>query len=135
MNKQMEDLETARQSVAKAVSGVDEVTQRFERRINEITEFQRLNDERFRQEWTGFKSDDVKRWTNYMLSQEEQNRENAQQLKDLAAQVLEVDDLTATLHDQLETLSRNTLLHIQSILMAYQSSIQDMAPIIEKKTG
>ena len=135
MNKQIEDLETARQSVAKAVSGVDEVTQRFERRINEITEFQRLNDERFRQEWTGFKSDDVKRWTNYMLSQEEQNRENAQQLKDLAAQVLEVDDLTATLHDQLETLSRNTLLHIQSILMAYQSSIQDMAPIIEKKTG
>ena len=70
-----------------------------------------------------------------MLSQEEQNRENAQQLKDLAAQVLEVDDLTATLHDQLETLSRNTLLHIQSILMAYQSSIQDMAPIIETKTG
>ena len=135
MNKQIEDLETARQSVAKAVSGVDEVTQRFERRINEITEFQRLNDKRFRQEWTGFKSDDVKRWTNYMLSQEEQNRENAQQLKDLAAQVLEVDDLTATLHDQLETLSRNTLLHIQSILMAYQSSIQDMAPIIEKKTG
>ncbi len=135
LNKQMEDLEAARQAVSKAVSGVDEVTQRFERRINEITEFQRLNDERFRQEWTGFKSDDVKRWTNYMLSQEEQSRENAQQFKDLAAQLQEVDDLTASIRDQLEVLNRSTLRHIQSILMAYQNSIQEIAPSLEKKSG
>ena len=135
LNKQMEDLEAARQAVSKAVSGADEVTQRFERRINEITEFQRLNDERFRQEWTGFKSDDVKRWTNYMLSQEEQSRENAQQFKDLAAQLQEVDDLTASIRDQLEVLNRSTLRHIQSILMAYQNSIQEIAPSLEKKSG
>ena len=135
LNKQMEDLEAARQAVSKAVSGADEVTQRFERRINEITEFQRLNDERFRQEWTGFKSDDVKRWTNYMLSQEEQSRENAQQFKDLAAQLQEVDDLTASIRDQLEVLNRSTLRHVQSILMAYQNSIQEIAPSLEKKTG
>ena len=135
LNKQMEDLEPARQAVSKAVSGVDDVTQRFERRINEITEFQRLNDERFRQEWTGFKSDDVKRWTNYMLSQEEQSRENSQQFKDLSAQLQEMDDLTSTLRDQLDTLSRSTLRHVQSILMAYQNSIQEVAPSLEKKTG
>lgn len=135
LNKQMEDLEAARQAVSKAVSGADEVTQHFERRINEITEFQRLNDERFRQEWTGFKSDDVKRWTNYMLSQEEQSRENAQQFKDLAAQLQEVDDLTASIRDQLELLNRSTLRHVQSILMAYQNSIQEIAPSLEKKTG
>jgi DNA repair exonuclease SbcCD ATPase subunit len=135
LNKQMEDLEAARQAVSKAVSGVDEVTQRFERRINEITEFQRLNDERFRQEWTGFKSDDVKRWTNYMLSQEELSRENAQQFKDLTAQLQEVDDLTSSIRDQLDTLSRSTLHHVQSILMAYQNSIQEIAPSLDKKTG
>jgi chromosome segregation ATPase len=135
LNKQMEDLEAARQAVSKAVSGVDEVTQRFERRINEITEFQRLNDERFRQEWTSFKSDDVKRWTNYMLSQEEQSRENSQQFKDLTNQLQELDDLTSSLRDQLDTLSRSTLRHVQSILMAYQNSIQEVAPSLEKKTG
>ena len=135
LNKQMEHLEAARQAVSKAVSGADEVTQRFERRINEITELQRLNDERFRQEWTGFKSDDVKRWTNYMLSQEEQSRENAQQFKDLAAQLQEVDDLTASIRDQLEVLNRSTLRHLQSILMAYQNSIQEIAPSLEKKSG
>ena len=135
LNKQMEDLEAARQAVSKAVSGVDEVTQRFERRINEISEFQRLNDERFRQEWTGFKSDDVKRWTNYMLSQEEQSRENSQQFKDLTTQLQEVDDLTSSLRDQLDMLSRSTLRHVQSILMAYQNSIQEIAPSLDKKTG
>jgi DNA repair exonuclease SbcCD ATPase subunit len=135
LNQQMEALEAARQAVSKAISNADEVTQRFERRINEISEFQRLNDERFRQEWTSFKSDDVKRWTNYMLSQEEQSRENAQQFKDLTAQLQELADLSSSLRDQLETLSRSTLRHVQSILMAYQNSIQEIAPSLEKKTG
>jgi len=135
LNQQMEALEASRQAVSKAISNADEVTQRFERRINEISEFQRLNDERFRQEWTSFKSDDVKRWTNYMLSQEEQSRENAQQFKDLTAQLQELADLSSSLRDQLETLSRSTLRHVQSILMAYQNSIQEIAPSLDKKTG
>ena len=135
LNKQMEDLEAAREAVNKSVNGLDEVTQRFERRINEISEFQRLNDERFRQEWTGFKSDDVKRWTNYMLSQEEQSRENAQQFKDLTTQLQEVDNLTSSIRDQLDTFSRSVLRHVQSILMAYQNSIQEIAPSLEKKSG
>jgi len=135
LNQQMEALEASRQAVSKAISNADEVTQRFERRINEISEFQRLNDERFRQEWTSFKSDDVKRWTNYMLSQEEQSRENAQQFKDLTAQLQELADLSSSLRDQLEILSRSTLRHVQSILMAYQNSIQEIAPSLDKKTG
>lgn len=135
LNKQFEDLENARQAVSKAVSNIDEVTQRFERRINEISEFQRLNDERFRQEWTGFKSDDVKRWTNYMLSQEEQSRENAQQFKDMSTQLQELDDLTSTLRDQIESLSKSTMRHVRSILLAYQDSIQEITPSLDKKTG
>jgi len=71
LDSQLKELETTRRTVTKALSGVEEVTQRFERRINEISEIQRLNDERFRQEWTAFKADDLKRWTNYSLSQEE----------------------------------------------------------------
>lgn len=135
LNKQMEDLEAARQAVNKAIGNVDEVTQRFERRINEVSEFQRLNDERFRQEWTSFKSDDVKRWANYMLSQEEQSRENVQQFKDLTAQLQELDDLTSSLRDQLEALSRSTSSHLRSILVAYQDSIQEISPLIDKKSG
>ena len=133
LNQQMQDLEAARQAVSKALGNVDEVTQRFERRINEVSEFQRLNDERFRQEWTSFKSDDVKRWANYMLSQEEQTRENVQQFKDLTARLQELDDLSSSLRDQLEALSRSTTSHLRSILVAYQDSIQEISPLLDKK--
>lgn len=133
LNQQMQDLESARQAVSKALGNVDEVTQRFERRINEVSEFQRLNDERFRQEWTSFKSDDVKRWANYMLSQEEQTRENVQQFKDLTARLQELDDLSSSLRDQLEALSRSTTSHLRSILVAYQDSIQEISPLLDKK--
>jgi chromosome segregation ATPase len=133
LNQQMEGLEAARQAVSKALGNVDEVTQRFERRINEVSEFQRLNDERFRQEWTSFKSDDVKRWANFMLSQEERTRENVQQFKDLTARLQELDDLSSSLRDQLEALSRSTMSNLRSILVAYQDSIQEISPLLDKK--
>ena len=40
-----------------------DLNQKLERRINEITEIQRLADDRIRQEWVTFKADDQKRWT------------------------------------------------------------------------
>ena len=74
LSSQIETLENIRLSASKAVQSAEDVTQHFERRINEITELQRLNDDRYRQEWNVFKSDDVKRWANYMLAQDEQHR-------------------------------------------------------------
>jgi hypothetical protein len=68
-------------AVKRSQDSFDEITQKFERRINEITEMSRINEDRFRQEWGGFKNDDQKRWTNYSLSQEEQFREIQRQLE------------------------------------------------------
>lgn len=133
LGSQIETLEKVRLSVTKALENSEDASQRFERRINEITELQRLNDDRYRQEWTNFKSDDVKRWTNYMLAQEEQNRETSQQFADLLRQLQELDDLTASMRDDFDNLSREALRHIQNILLAYQESIQNIAPILDKK--
>ena len=133
LNSQLEDLEASRQAVGKAVAGVDDVVQRFERRINEITEIQRLNDERYRQEWTTFKSDDLKRWTNYMLSQEEQSRETAAQITSSTSTLQELQDLSEKTRDDLDRLTRETVKHVQTILMSYQESIQSVAALIDKK--
>jgi hypothetical protein len=56
---------------------LDDINIRFDRRINELTEMHRLTEERFRQEWISFKTDDQKRWTNYLLTQEEQQQEGS----------------------------------------------------------
>ena len=135
LSSQIDTLEKIRLSVTKAIETSEDSSQRFERRINEITELQRLNDDRYRQEWTNFKSDDVKRWTNYMLAQEEQNRENSQQFAELLRQLQEIDDLTALMRDDLDNLSRETLAHIQTVLIAYQESVQNIAPLLDKKAS
>lgn len=133
LSSQMENLETSRQAISKAISSVDDVVARFERRINEITEIQRLNDERHHQEWTTFKSDDLKRWTNYMLSQEEQSRDAASKLTEVAASLQQLQDLSEQTRDDLDRLARETVKHIQAILSGYQDSIQNIAPLIDKK--
>ncbi len=135
LGSQIETLENARKAVSKAIQSAEEVTQRFERRINEITELQRLNDDRYRQEWTNFKSEDVKRWTNYMLAQEEQNRVSSQQFTDVAKQLDELENVTALLGDELNNLSRETVRHVQKVLLAFQESIQSIAPLTDKKTS
>ncbi|MEA4812577.1 MAG: hypothetical protein VB108_08415 [Anaerolineaceae bacterium] len=133
LNSQMDELEKSRKAVGYAIASVDETTQRFERRINEISEIQRLNDERFRQEWTSFKSDDLKRWTNYMLGQEEASREINQQLENAQQQLQSLGDTTQLTRDELERLTKETVKHIQVLLMAYQESIQSVAPLLDKK--
>jgi len=55
---------------------LDEMLERLERRINEITEMQRLAEDRLKQEWSGFQSDDQKRWNTYKLTIDEHWREH-----------------------------------------------------------
>lgn len=133
LNAQVESLEEARLAVSKSLAQADKMTQQFERRINEISEVQRLNDERFRQEWASFKSDDLKRWANYMLTYEEQNREGNQEIVELNRQIEELKDLSIRNQDAVEVLQRETVRHVQAILRAYQDFIQNVATLLDNK--
>jgi DNA repair exonuclease SbcCD ATPase subunit len=123
IDEQLIGLQEINRSVKKSQSGLDEVTQRFERRINEITEVQRLNEDRFRQEWTTFKSDDQKRWSNYVLSQEEQHREMSRGLENLGERIASLDELFEELQDKLEQLGGEDLKRMQSLLKTIRESI------------
>ena len=117
----------------KSIAGAEEVIERFERRINEITEIQRLNDERFRQEWNSFKGDDLKRWTNYLLGQEEQLRVLSQRLGSAQEELEALKDSSQKSRDDFDKLTRETYRYVQAILGAHQESIQNLAPLAEKK--
>jgi chromosome segregation ATPase len=58
-------LDETHRSIKRLKEITEELLQRVDRRVNEITEVQRLTEERFRQDWVTFKADDQKRWTNY----------------------------------------------------------------------
>ncbi len=123
IDEQVTELEDLKRSVKKSQSTLDDVSQRFERRINEITEVQRLNEDRFRQEWTTFKSDDQKRWSNYILSQEEQHREMNRGVENLNEKVAELDDLFERIKDKLDQLGEEDLKFMQSLLKILRDSI------------
>lgn len=126
LDSQLEELEATRKTVTKALSGVDDVTQRFERRINEISEIQRLNDERFRQEWTAFKADDLKRWTNYSLSQEEVQRDHKKQAEKNTANIERIDDKLIDIQDHIQQASQQTIKRLQALLRAYQEALENL---------
>ena len=54
LERHLQEWAVALRSVKKAQETYDDLVQKFERRINEISEMQRLAEDRFRQEWVTF---------------------------------------------------------------------------------
>ena len=65
--------------------------ERTDRRINEAAEIQRLNDDRFKQEWNAFLADEQKRWTTHMLLRDEQWRDHDRQAGKLMDRVTAIE--------------------------------------------
>jgi len=121
---EIDGLEDTHSAVKKSLSALDEVTQRFDRRVNEITEVQRLNEDRFRQEWTTFKSDDQKRWSNYTLAQDEQHREMNRDLESFTDRIANLEDLIKHLQDTIDQVGRDDLKRMQAQLITIRESIE-----------
>jgi len=113
---QMQALDATHRAVKRAQETFDEVNQRLDRRVNEITEMQRLVEERFRQEWSSFKADDQKRWTNYTLSQEEQQKETGRNFDKANERVVSLEDTTQEIRDTLHQFDEETQRQMQALL-------------------
>jgi chromosome segregation ATPase len=123
LEEEISGLENTHRSVKQSQTALDEMTQRFDRRVNEITEVQRLTEDRFRQEWTTFKSDDQKRWSNYIISQEEQHREMNKSIETLGEQITIIEDQLGSVKDNLQQLGQEDIKRLQSILATLRDSI------------
>jgi uncharacterized phage infection (PIP) family protein YhgE len=132
LETQITSLENTNRSVKQSQAALDEVTQRFERRVNEITEVQRLNEDRFRQEWTTFKSDDQKRWSNYTISQDEQHREMNRSLENLGNSLSTMEDKLEVLQSTLQQLGRDEIKNMQNLLTSIRESIDDYKNIFKE---
>lgn len=101
LDTQLQAAEEAARAAKRAQDAYADLNQKLERRINEVTEMQRLGDERSRQEWASFKAEDQKRWTSYTLTQDETVRELRQAVASAEERVASLDELVQTAHDQL----------------------------------
>jgi chromosome segregation ATPase len=112
----LQTLDATQRTVKRSQQSVDELAQKVERRINEISEIQRLAEERFRQEWVTFKADDQKRWTNYTLTVEEQRSESLRQYDKLTEKVTVLDDEFQEVQDVIQQIGESTEKRLQSLL-------------------
>jgi chromosome segregation ATPase len=129
--KQLVSLDATHREARRTQLVLEELNQRVERRISEITEVQRLGEDRFRQEWVTFKADDQKRWTSYTLTQEEQRSESHRQFDRMAEQVTQLGDSLQEARDLLQQANELTEKRLQSLLAA----VHDWVTSFERTIG
>lgn len=124
LDAKLQSLDTLQRDVRRAQDGFTDIQQRFERRVNEITEMQRLGEERFRQEWVNFKADDQKRWTNYTLAQEEQQRETTRHFDKLDDRLGAMEDMTQEMNDVLNQITEDMQTHLQGLMAFFNDWLE-----------
>ncbi|MFZ5878794.1 MAG: hypothetical protein ACOY0R_05450 [Chloroflexota bacterium] len=92
---------------------------KLERRITEVSEMQRLAEDRVRQEWITFKADDQKRWTGYTLSQEESLRDLKKEMERIEGRAVTLDDMVQVIQDQMQQTSDATEKQLQEVINVF----------------
>jgi chromosome segregation ATPase len=113
---QVQALEEMLRSAKRAQEAYNELNVKLERRISEVTEMQRLSEDRLRQEWVTFKADDQKRWIGYTLSQNEGTKDLNRALQKLEERIPPLDESIQVLQDQLHQTADATEQQLQELM-------------------
>ena len=133
INAKILDFNEAQRSIKKTQSDFEEINERFNRRINEITEMNRLAEERFRQEWIAFKADDQKRWTNYTLASEEESREDARNLGHVNDRLVKIEDALQDVQDSMSLMIEETKKQVNGFYSATQEMVESFNQTFRKR--
>ena len=94
----------AYREMKRIIDDFNRIGDRFERRINEASEMQRLSEERFREEWNDWRDDDQKRWKQLTLSSDEVWRNHDKEFETFIKRIDEVEDAIPGLRSSIERL-------------------------------
>jgi len=145
MQRNIERFETwseAYRDMKKIIDDFERIGDRLERRINEVAEMQRLSEERFRQEWNDWSSEDQKRWKQFTLSNDEVWRSHDKEFERFVQEIAEIRQKFPPIIDAVERiwkmererarLYRETY---QSLLMEYDTGSPLTEPARVKSNG
>lgn len=107
MQRNIERFETwseAYRNMKKIIDDFERIGDRLERRINEVAEMQRLSEERFRQEWNDWSSDDQKRWKQFTISNDEVWRNHDKEFERFVQHMTEYEAMFPPVVDSLNRL-------------------------------
>jgi len=93
-----------------------DITEQFERRIKELTEMYRLMDEKFRKEWTTYKADSEKRWSNISMVIDDKQGGYSDQFQSLKDRMVFLEDNTNEMQEVLLLMSTEIQKGMQNIM-------------------
>ncbi|MDZ4768709.1 MAG: hypothetical protein SGJ24_06240 [Chloroflexota bacterium] len=132
MQRSAERFETwaeAYREMKKVLDDFERISDRLERRINEVAEMQRLSEERFRQEWNDWRGDDQKRWKQFTVSNDEVWRLHDKEFERFVNRFAELESLLPPLQ---ESINRAWALERERARL-YRDSYQAM--VMQHDTG
>jgi len=116
INALIPELQNQQFELNKTKAAFDEISSKFERRANELTEMYRLMDEKFRKEWDTYKADAEKRWTNFSLTFEDRQGSYTEQFEKIRERMLAVEDRTNEMQEALLIMSREIQKGMHSLM-------------------
>jgi chromosome segregation ATPase len=120
--KQVEGWATTHREMKKYLDDFERLTDRVERRLNEVTELQRLSEDRFRQEWEEFLQEDQKRWRQFTLNNEEAWRTNEKRTDDMLAQIARLSDRNERIVQHIQMLTKAQQETLRTLFGALQTT-------------
>lgn len=116
-------------SMRQTRSDLDKMVEKLERRISEISEIQRIAEDRLKQDWSTFLADDTKRWNTFKLNHDEQWREHARLHDRMQNEILEQSETIRESAIMLTKLAEQSQSRVLDILR----TVQDWAVEVETK--
>lgn len=116
LSAKIAELDVTHRRIKQSQGEFEELKQRLDRRLNEITEMNRLSEEHFKQEWVAFKADDQKRWTNYSLLVDEHTREGGRETSKILERLAHLEDHVQVLIDSIDLANQETEKRIKGFL-------------------
>ena len=128
LKERIESYEETHRSLRLLRDELNDVVERLNRRIEEVSEIQRLSEDRFKQEWSTFQADVQKRWSSFRLSSEEQWKEHerkhvsiSEQLKQLQAEL----DTALSNIDELDRSSKGRISDLVALVQEWGAELRD----------
>ncbi len=110
---------------------LEQMMEHVERRLTEITEIQRLGEERLKEGWAAFQADDQKRWNSFKLATDEQWREHRRQHEKIASTLEGIDARLDAVDHHTQDLLESSEQRIIDLL----ATVRDWASRIEHRSG
>ena len=123
-NTLLQEFAMQQQELKRSKESFTEITQSFDRRVNELTEMYRILEERLRQDWATFKGDEQKRWANYSLIFGEKQGDFLHQYEDMKNRLTSLEDHTKEFQEVLVMVSTELQKGMQGLMKMVNNWIE-----------